>query len=416
MTAPAPAQAGVSGGRLVRTLVPLGFVVTLVGLVTSFVAPFLPLFLSRDLHASPALASLFLFLMPLAAVAVATVVGRLSDRPALRARLLLLAAASGVAGFALFSFARNYWVSLALAVTVLAVAASLTPQTFAFSRLRLDQTHPERAASGISYLRSLLSLAWVAGPPLAALLIETVTFTGLYLVAAAMYLAVLPVLLGFRTAAGAAAQPGPAPGDAADSDSLPPRRILLGTSAAFTLLQCAGTLGVMSMPLFVGELGEDVGDAGLVLGLCAALEIPLMLLFGALAARHSVRRLVLLGAGLGVAYFAVVAASTHLWQVAAAQLLNASFIAAATGLGMSYFQDLMPTRLGRATTMFSNSYRISAMLAGLVFGAVQVAGYRSSYLLGVGLCVVGLVVLALIRPQQPDGVAALDRVGLADVS
>jgi SET family sugar efflux transporter-like MFS transporter len=167
------------------------------------------------------------------------------------------------------------------------------------------------------------------------------------------------------------------------------------------LLQCAGTLGVMSMPLFVGELHADVSDAGLILGLCAALEIPLMLLFGALAARRSLRNLVLLGAGLGIAYFAAMTVSTQVWHVAAAQLLNACFIAAVTGLGMSYFQDLMPTRLGRATTMFSNSYRISAMLAGLVFGAVQVAGYRSSYLLGACLCAAGLILLALIRPTPP---------------
>jgi SET family sugar efflux transporter-like MFS transporter len=409
MTAPAPAQA--SGGRLVRSLVPLGLVVTLVGLVTSFVSPFLPLFLSRNLHASPGMASLFLFLMPLAAVAVATVVGRLSDRPSLRARLLLLGAGCGVVGFTLFGIARNYWVSLALAVTLLAVAASLTPQTFAFSRLRLDQTHPTRAATGISYLRSLLSAAWVAGPPLAALLIETVDFTGLYLVSAAMYLAVLPVLVRFRTAAGASPPPPPADEDApvTDRDAPPARGLLLGTSAAFTLLQCAGTLGVMSMALFVGELHADVSDAGLILGLCAALEIPLMLVFGALAARHSLRNLVLLGAGVGIAYFAAMTASTQVWHVAAAQLLNACFIAAVTGLGMSYFQDLMPTRLGRATTMFSNSYRISAMLAGLVFGAVQVAGYRSSYLLGACLCAAGLALLAFIRPARsaaaPPGIA-----------
>ena len=75
------------------------------------------------------------------------------------------------------------------------------------------------------------------------------------------------------------------------------------------------------------------------------------------------------------------------------------------GLGISYFQDLLPTRLGRATTMFTNTHRLSAMLAGLIFGIVQVTGYRYSYLFGVGLCLAGLGLLALTRPttspQQP---------------
>jgi MFS family permease len=73
------------------------------------------------------------------------------------------------------------------------------------------------------------------------------------------------------------------------------------------------------------------------------------------------------------------------WHVAIAEVLNACFIAAVAGLGMSYYQDLMPTPPGRATTMFTNTYRISAMLAGLIFGIVQIAGYRFSYLVAAGL-------------------------------
>jgi hypothetical protein len=81
MTDAQPRQTRGRAGPLIRSLAPLGSVVALAGLVSSFVAPFLPLFLTRDLKAGPGLASLFLFLMPLAAVGAVTVVGRLSDRP-----------------------------------------------------------------------------------------------------------------------------------------------------------------------------------------------------------------------------------------------------------------------------------------------------------------------------------------------
>ncbi|MFC7483611.1 hypothetical protein ACFQX7_31340 [Luedemannella flava] len=86
--------------------------------------------------------------------------------------------------------------------------------------------------------------------------------------------------------------------------------------------------------------------------------------------------------------------------MAAAQVLNACFIAAVGGLGISYFQDLMPGLPGRATTMFTNAQRLSAMLAGLVFGVVQIAGYRSAYLIGVGLCASGLLLLAAERARR----------------
>jgi SET family sugar efflux transporter-like MFS transporter len=397
MTVDASASADAPAGPLIRTLAPIGVVMTLVGLVTAFVSPFLPLFVSRDLHAGPGLVSLFLFGMPLAAVAVATVVGRISDRPATRRRLLILGAVAGVLGFALFAVIRAYWASLAVALTLVALSASMLPQSFAFSRAMLDRVSPARAAAGISSLRSLLSLSWVAGPPLAAYLIETVDFRGLYLVAAGMYLAILPVVFRFRDADGA--RSGPAPGDPPPvAPAGPSRGQLLRTRAAFVLWQCSGSLGVMSMPLFVSvDLRGDVGDAGLILGLCAAVEIPLMLLFGALAVRRPLRRLVLVGAGLGVAYYLAMSLTRSVWHVALAQLLNAAFIASVTGLGISYFQGLMPTRLGRATTMFTNSNRISAMLAGLAFGFVQVAGYRASYIIGAGLCVAGLALLAPAR-------------------
>jgi len=382
---------------LARTLAPIGLVATVVGLVASFVSPFLPLFLSRDLHAGPGLVALFLFGMPLAAVGVSTVIGRLSDRPGLRLRLLILAAGTGCVGFLLFALVREYWLSLAVALTLIAVAASLAPQVFAFGRTLLDRAHPGRVATGISWLRSLLSLSWVAGPPLAAYLIGAVDFRGLFLVAAAMYLAVLPVLLRYRGGRGGSAVPAGGSGAVTGP--------VLRTSAAFVLLQSAGSLGVMSMPLFVSvDLTGKVGDAGLILGLCAALEIPLMLLFGALAGRWSLRRLVLVGAVIGIGYFAAMTLTRAVWQIALAQLLNAAFIAAVTGLGISYFQDLMPDRPGRATTTFTNTNRISAMLAGLLVGVVQVTGYRFSYLIGAGLCAGGLALLVFAQTSSRDPV------------
>lgn len=400
---------------MIRMLTPLGFVVALVGLAASFVSPFLPLFLSRDLHAGPALVSLYLFGMPLAAVGVSTVLGRVSDRPGARPRLLLGAAAAGAVGFGLLAIVREYWISLAIALTLIAVAGSLMPQAFAFSRILLDRSHPEWAATGTSALRSLLSLAWVAGPPLAAYLIGAVDFQGLYLVAAVMYLALVPVVLRFKATAQRPAIPSvdeaAAPGGLV---AQPSRAHLIAINGAFILLQCAGTLGVMSLPLFVSvDLPGDVGDAGLILGLCAALEIPLMLLFGAFAVRRSVRHLVLVGAGFGVAYFVAMALTGAIWHAAVAQLLNACSIAAVAGLGMSYFQDLMPGQVGRASTMFINTYRLSAMLAGLIFGVGQVAGYRVSYVIGAGLSLAGLALLAVSRPST---VAAVEDVSTVDAA
>src|SRR6185295_5190956 len=124
-------------------------------------------------------------------------------------------------------------------------------------------------------------------------------------------------------------------------------------------------LSVQALPLFIGaELQGEVGDAGLLLGLCAALEIPLMLGLGLLAVRLPVRRLLFAGAACGIAYYSVAAMATELWVLVAGQALNAMFIAAITGLGISYMQNMLPGHPGRATTLFTNGFPLGAMLAG----------------------------------------------------
>lgn len=173
---------------------------------------------------------------------------------------------------------------------------------------------------------------------------------------------------------------------------------------ALVLMQTAATLGVQALPLFVDdELHGTVRDTGLVLGLCAGLEIPLMLVFGALAARVPVRILFLVGPALAAAYFAVVAVSTGVGQVAAAQLLNASGIALIQGIGISYFQDLLPSRPGRASTLFSNAFPIGATLSAPLLGAAQHFGYRAGFAAAALLSAAGLMLLLArrsnIRPR-----------------
>jgi SET family sugar efflux transporter-like MFS transporter len=70
------------------------------------------------------------------------------------------------------------------------------------------------------------------------------------------------------------------------------------------------------------------------------------------------------------------------------------------GLGITYFQELMPSALGRATTLFSNTGRLAGMLSGLAFGLVQVHGYRLAYVGSLGLALTGTGVLAAIAYRR----------------
>jgi SET family sugar efflux transporter-like MFS transporter len=139
-----------------------------------------------------------------------------------------------------------------------------------------------------------------------------------------------------------------------------------------------------------------VSAAGLLLGLCAALEIPLMLAFGALTTRIPIRALILGGAVCGAAYYAIATAVTSVGPLYPAQIVNALFIASVTGLGISYVQDLLPAEPGRATTLFTNTFPIGSMLAGPLFGLAQNFGFRWAYAICTALCLAGLVVLVIV--------------------
>src|SRR5262249_14537518 len=125
-----------------------------------------------------------------------------------------------------------------------------------------------------------------------------------------------------------------------------------------------------------------------------------MLGFGALSGRFPLRSLIVTGAGLGALYYTLVTLTTASWQVAVLQLLNASFIAAVQGLGVSYVQELLPGQPGRAATLAGNAFPVAGILAGPLFGLAQHLGYRYAYGAGVVLCAAGLVLLSVHRPSR----------------
>lgn len=387
-----------SSWRLGRTLLPLGLVFLASGISTALVTPFMPLFLSTDVGAGPVLVTVFLLAFRLGGVVVTTVVARASDRRPIRRAVMIAASVAGLVSMALMAVVRDYWLLFGLAVIGMAGAAALFPQSFAYARQVLARDHPEHAALGSSALRTLFSLAWVAGPPLAALLMSAGGFVYLYGAAAALY-AIAGLVAIFRLdELGAAAAPGRV--DEATPLEVPRWRLLV-IAAGFTILQTPLILSVQVLPPFITtELDGEVSDAGLILGLCAALEIPLTLALGVATRWLPLRTIVLAGGVCGVAYYGFVAMSSAVWHLVVAQVVNALFIAAVAGIGISYMQDMLPRHPGRATTLFTNTVPIGAILSAPLFGLAQHFGYRLAYVLATVLSTLGLLVLLLTRPRD----------------
>jgi MFS transporter, SET family, sugar efflux transporter len=60
----------------------------------------------------------------------------------------------------------------------------------------------------------------------------------------------------------------------------------------------------------------------------------------------------------------------------------------------------MPDQPGRATTLFTNTFPIGAMLAGLLLGVAARFDYRWAYAINAALCALGLVLLLMMRTRR----------------
>lgn len=163
-------------------------------------------------------------------------------------------------------------------------------------------------------------------------------------------------------------------------------------------------MSTINTALFItNNLGGTTSHVGLVSSICAALEIPFMIVLGLLSAKYSNRILVFCGAIFGGAYYFVILISNEIWQMLAAQILLAVFVAVISAIGISYIQDLLPSMPGYASTLYSNSSTIGRLIGSLVGGGVaSIVGYRYSFIFCFILIIVAVIMLVVSGRQPVD--------------
>jgi SET family sugar efflux transporter-like MFS transporter len=290
-----------------------------------------------------------------------------------------------------------------LPLAVLALVALGGPAGVGIGLLFAHQKLIGTSVSGIMKTRAILSFAWVAGPPVATVMIGLLGKRSiLWAVAAIAALGMVFTVLMMRDRA---ADPAQHPGTIATDDSRDsvlsvlrqPRVVVM--SAAFLVLMGTISASVAVLTLFVTErLGLDVLWGGIALGTCAALEIPILLTLGRLKAMFGSSWLLLVGGLAGATFYGAMLLVTGPVALASLQLLNAVYIATVTGLGLTLFQEVVP-RPGLASGLFMNTQRLGAVVAGPVvaLGALPGLGYGWVFVACVPMALLGLALLVLAR-------------------
>jgi MFS transporter, SET family, sugar efflux transporter len=265
-----------------------------------------------------------------------------------------------------------------------------------FAYLKYSGARP----SDVVNTRAIVSVAWVAGPPLATLIIGTFGNRAVLLAIAAvavLNIATTAAMIAVRSAAAAKPSEPTKVAETADDDRQMPRAGIGVIVAAFIALQAANSAAVSIMSLFVTEtLGLDVMWAGVALGVAAAVEIPALLLIGRLGYRFSNLRLIASGCIVGTVYYAAMVFVPGPVLLIGLQVLDAWFFAVVAGVGLTLFQQIIP-RPGLASGLFVNTRRLGAIVSGAVisFGSLTPLGYGGIFAVCAGLTVLALIAIGV---------------------
>lgn len=374
------------------------------GIAGALLAPTLSLFLTTEVKVRPLWVGLFYTVNAIVGIAVSFLLAKRSDTRGDRRKLILVCCLMAVGNCLLFAFNRDYLTLITAGVLLSAIANTAMPQIFALAREYADSSAREVVMFS-SVMRAQLSLAWVIGPPLSFKLALNYGFTVMFVIAAATF-AICALLVWFTLPS----VPRVAPVEPADTLIAAPSAPIAPVSAwrnpdvrrlfiASVLMWTCNTMYIIDMPLYItADLGLPENLAGLLMGTAAGLEIPAMLLAGYYVKRFGKRNMMLFAVAAGILFYAGLVVFKFKLALMVLQLFNAIFIGIIAGIGMLYFQDLMPGRPGAATTLFTNSISTGVILAGVLQGAlVENLGHYAVYWLAALLAVAALWMSARVR-------------------
>lgn len=366
----------------------------LTGIAGALQTPTLSLFLSNEVHVRPAMVGFFFTGSAIIGIFVSQFLASYSDKRGDRKNLIVFCCLLGVLACVLFAWNRNYFILLFVGVFLSSFGSTANPQMFALAREHADKTGRE-AVMFSSIMRAQVSLAWVIGPPLAYALAMGFGFTVMYLSAAVAFVVCGAMVWIFLPTM----RKGTASASAIVQAPRTNRKDALLLFIICTLMWGTNSLYIINMPLYIiNELHLPEKLAGIMMGTAAGLEIPTMLIAGYFAKRLGKRFLMRLAAIAGLLFYVGMLTFDSPMLLLAMQLLNAVYIGILGGIGMLYFQDLMPGQAGSATTLYANTSRVGWIIAGSLAGIVaEIWNYHTVFWIALGLCAATIVCLTRIK-------------------
>lgn len=355
----------------------------LTALAFAFLMPIMSLFLVTSLKTEPMFIGLYTATVSLMTILISQRLTGMIDKGASSKKLFLFSLFGIVAASFGFSLATEFWHALVVGAFLMPFASSSIPLILTMIRNYADSTGKDSAKIN-SQMRSSVSLLWIFGPPLAFFSVDTFGFdTNFYLsiAIASIVMVIVAMKLEVDDKNNSTKQENQTSQQRKIPSTIPKEVWVL--CLIMMIANMANAIYINSMPLFItNDLKFPTSYPGLMLGITAAIEIPVMLLAVKWSKRWGKTGVMKLGFISAAAFYIGMFFAETMPVLLALQLLNGLFFGVFVGLGITIVQDYAPNSIGRASALYTNAMLIGTMLGTSFMGVIsQYYGFKAPLLL-----------------------------------
>ncbi|RXK17959.1 sugar efflux transporter [Macrococcus sp. DPC7161] len=378
----------------------------LLGMGLAITVPFFILYATNGLGMSRGQYGLLMALAALAGFSMNTMIARFSDSGKVNRKwLIIFSLMMAACGFSVYFFIHSVFWFIILYVLFIGLAAPAMPQMYASARESINESASSKhAVLANTVLRSMFSLGFLFGPLVGTVLLNKFGYDGLFGGTVVLYVVVMVTMLFFFKDIKVTPVKVTSRQVETRAPNLLRDKYLLVPFLAFVMLHVGQWMYTLNMPLFVTEyINGKEADVGHLASLCAGLEVPFMIILGVLASKFQTRTLLMIGAVFGGGYYFSIGVFDSVTAMLIGQLGLAFFLAILLGLGISYFQDILPQFPGYASTLFSNAM-IAGQLIGNSLGGVMsdIVGLGNVFFISAGFIFIAFILLIFTKPVNME--------------
>lgn len=334
----------------------------LTGLIGAFVHPLMSYFLVDELTMPPMYIGLYTVSVTLSGLVLSQWFGALADRGRSARKLYLIATSGTVCALLMFINTTSFLWILFGGVVFMAVGNGTIPQMLTMSRQWAGNNKLNITLFN-ARIRASMSFAWMLGPPIGFMLVASIGFSSSFILA--MLFAVLGMLfVVFFVPEHQPKKEEPSPEkavQAAKANKAPLSFWFLG--GAVVMGATSNIMYSSALPLYtLNELNLPSYTPGVLMGLVACIEIPVMLYASRLSRTIAKHHLMTLSFVFGISFYLGVFYATQLWHFVVLQAVNAIFYGLYAGIGLTLMQEQLPHRIGFTSAFYSNAMKIGMML------------------------------------------------------